>query len=74
MTRPFNRITASHSPAGTTGTARVAEARVVPTFSECPHGRNRDNEWCEPCFRKEQRKRWGYSPWDYADFLGRANG
>jgi hypothetical protein len=40
----------------------------------CPHGVKRENQWCERCFRDEQRARWGYSPWDYCDFLGRARG
>lgn len=44
------------------------------TVHECPHRRDRDKEWCEPCFRAEQRKRWGHSLRDYCDFLGRTNG
>jgi hypothetical protein len=40
----------------------------------CPHEKNREQEWCEHCFRSEQRTRWGYSPHDYCDFMGRGHG
>ena len=42
--------------------------------SRCRHGVNRGTEWCEPCFRAEQRERWGHSPWGYCDYLGRSRG
>lgn len=44
------------------------------TQEMCPHGKRPGEAWCEPCFRAEQRQRWGYSPHDYCDFIGRANG
>lgn len=40
----------------------------------CAHGVKREAAWCEPCFRNEQRTRWGYSPWDFCDYLGRVSG
>jgi hypothetical protein len=46
----------------------------LPSLKGCPHGRNREREWCEPCFRKEQRQRWGYSSYDYCDLFGRGHG
>jgi hypothetical protein len=47
---------------------------VSEDLKECPHGKKRDEEWCEPCFRTEQRKRWGYSLYDYCDLVGRGHG
>jgi len=45
-----------------------------PKSIVCKHGVNRCRHWREPCFRREQKQRWGYSPWDYCDFLGRRSG
>lgn len=42
----------------------------------CEHGKDRSVEWCEPCFRNEQRKKYPDSSLyaGYCDFLGRGHG
>jgi hypothetical protein len=67
-----------HADGCMSGNPGTEESMTPPTEQQklmpCKHGKQHDSEWCESCFRKEQRQRWGYSNYDYCDLLGREHG